>query len=315
MVNSSGRFAGQKALLFTPQLKENDTHCVIFQFYVAGREGGRPGHLNVYIKENNSPMGLPVWNTSGPAGRSWNQVELAISTYWPNFYQIVFEVVTSGQRGLLAIKDVVLQGHQCMNTPHFLHIKGVEVNAGQTATFHCTVNGEGIGGREAPMKATKPWNNQRFIGMFDVVNTTKQDSGRYRCIVHSNRGVGVSNYGELTIKQPPVPIAPPQLMAVGATYLWIQLNANSINGDGPIINREVEYRTVSGTMYDLQPVDKTSHKIGHLDPDTEYEISVLLTRPLDGGTGAPGPPLRARTKCAELMAMDESVSLAFTPGL
>lgn len=95
-----------------------------------------------------------------------------------------------------------------------------------------------------------------------------------------------------------MPIAPPQLTAVGATYLWIQLNANSINGDGPIIGREVEYRTVSGTMYDLQPVDKASHKIGHLTPDTEYEISVLLTRPLDGGTGAPGPPLRARTKCA-----------------
>jgi len=95
-----------------------------------------------------------------------------------------------------------------------------------------------------------------------------------------------------------VPIAPPQLTAVGATYLWIQLNANSINGDGPIIDREVEYRTVSGTMYDLQPVDKTTHKIGHLDPDTEYEISVLLTRPLEGGTGAPGPPLRARTRCA-----------------
>lgn len=98
--------------------------------------------------------------------------------------------------------------------------------------------------------------------------------------------------------EPPVPIAPPQLTAVGATYLWIQLNANSINGDGPIIDREVEYRTVSGTMYDLQPVDKTTHKIGHLDPDTEYEISVLLTRPLEGGTGAPGPPLKARTKCA-----------------
>lgn len=103
---------------------------------------------------------------------------------------------------------------------------------------------------------------------------------------------------KLFILEPPVPIAPPQLTAVGATYLWIQLNANSINGDGPIIDREVEYRTVSGTMYDLQPVDKTTHKIGHLDPDTEYEISVLLTRPLEGGTGAPGPPLRARTKCA-----------------
>lgn len=39
--------------------------------------------------------------------------------------------------------------------------------------------------------------------------------------------------------EPPVPIAPPQLTAVGATYLWIQLNANSINGDGPIIERQV----------------------------------------------------------------------------
>ncbi|XP_041660068.1 receptor-type tyrosine-protein phosphatase mu-like isoform X10 [Cheilinus undulatus] len=311
MVNTSGRFAGQKALLLTPQLRENDTHCVTFHYYIGGRDNSHPGHLNVYIKENNSPMGMPVWNVSGPASRSWGQMELAISTYWPNFYQIVFEAVTSGQRGLLAIKDIVVQGHQCMNTPHFLTIKGVEVNAGQTASFHCTVNGrkrdnfrlwlQGIGGREAPMKATKPWNNRRFIGTFDIENTTKGDSGRYRCIVHSDKGVGVSNYGELTIKQPPVPIAPPQLTAVGATYLWIQLNANSINGDGPIIDREVEYRTVSGTMYDLQPVDKTTHKIGHLDPDTEYEISVLLTRPLEGGTGAPGPPLRARTKCAEPM--------------
>uniref|UniRef100_A0A8B9KMY6 protein-tyrosine-phosphatase n=1 Tax=Astyanax mexicanus TaxID=7994 RepID=A0A8B9KMY6_ASTMX len=309
MVNTSGRFAGQKALLLSPQLKENDTHCVIFQYLVSGREGGSPGHLNIYIKENNSPMGLPVWNTSGPVSRSWNQVELAISTYWPNFYQIVFEVVTSGQRGLLAIKDVAVQGHQCnarlhTQTQTFMSLKNTHTHAQlHTLTPHCLPVSalQGIGGREAPMKATKPWNNQRFIGMFDVVNTTKQDSGRYRCIVHSNKGVGVSNYGELTIKQPPVPIAPPQLTAVGATYLWIQLNANSINGDGPIINREVEYRTVSGTMYDLQPVDKTSHKIGHLDPDTEYEISVLLTRPLDGGTGAPGPPLRARTKCAEPM--------------
>ncbi|KAM9791793.1 receptor-type tyrosine-protein phosphatase mu isoform 5-T5 [Syngnathus typhle] len=311
MVNTSGRFSGQKASMLTPQLRENDTHCVIFHYYIGGRDNSHPGHLNVYIKENNSPLGTPVWNVSAPASRAWGQVELAVSTYWPNFYQIVFEAVTSGQRGMLAIKDVLVQGHQCMNTPHFLTIKGVEVNAGQTASFHCTVNGrkrdnfrlwlQGMGGREAPMKATKPWNNRRFIGTFDVENTTKGDSGRYRCIVHSDKGVGVSNYGELTIKQPPVPIAPPQLTAVGATYLWIQLNANSINGDGPIVDREVEYRTVSGTMYDLQPVDKTTHKIGHLDPDTEYEISVLLTRPLDGGTGAPGPPLRARTRCAEPM--------------
>ncbi|KAL2087963.1 hypothetical protein ACEWY4_016791 [Coilia grayii] len=90
MVNTSGRFAGQKALLLSPQLKENDTHCVLFQYYVSGREGGSstPGHLNVYVKENSSPLGMPVWNTSGPPSRGgWTQVELAISIYWPNFYQ------------------------------------------------------------------------------------------------------------------------------------------------------------------------------------------------------------------------------------
>lgn len=51
--------------------------------------------------------------------------------------------------------------------------------------------------------------------------------------------VCVCDRGSVSPSEPPVPIAPPQLTAVGATYLWIQLNANSINGDGPIIEREV----------------------------------------------------------------------------
>uniref|UniRef100_A0A3B4ZZP2 Protein tyrosine phosphatase receptor type M n=1 Tax=Stegastes partitus TaxID=144197 RepID=A0A3B4ZZP2_9TELE len=311
-VNTSGRYGGQRAQLLLPPLKENDTHCVSFLFYQAGgREGATPATLNVYIRENNSPLAVPVFNSSGPAYHIWKGVELAVSTFWPNHYQVVFEAVSTGQRGILAIKDIMLQGHQCMSTPHFLHIKGVEVNAGQSATFHCTVNGrpqsnlllylQGMGGRHAVVKETKPVNSRRYVASFDVENTTKGDSGRYRCIAQSERGVGVSSYADLTVKQPPVPIAPPQLTAVGATYLWIQLNANSINGDGPIIEREVEYRTMAGMLIDTTPVDKPTHKIGHLDPDTEYEISVLLTRPLEGGTGNPGPPLRARTKCADPM--------------
>ncbi|XP_022621492.1 receptor-type tyrosine-protein phosphatase mu-like isoform X9 [Seriola dumerili] len=316
-VNTSGRHGGQRAQLLLPPLKENDTHCVSFMFY---QGGGREGAgLNVYIKENHSPLGVPVFNSSGPAYHNWKGVELAVSTFWPNYYQVVFEAISNGQRGVLAIKDITLQGHQCSSTPHFLHIKGVEVNAGQTATFHCTVNGQpqsnlllylqcflfpgrqGMAGRQAVVRETKPVNTRRYVASFDVENTTKGDSGRYRCIAQSERGVGVSSYADLTVKQPPVPIAPPQLTAVGATYLWIQLNANSINGDGPIIEREVEYRTMAGMLIDTTPVDKPTHKIGHLDPDTEYEISVLLTRPLEGGTGNPGPPLRARTKCADPM--------------
>uniref|UniRef100_A0A3P8WNM5 Protein tyrosine phosphatase receptor type M n=1 Tax=Cynoglossus semilaevis TaxID=244447 RepID=A0A3P8WNM5_CYNSE len=310
-VNTSGRHSGQRAQLLLPPLKENDTHCLNFLFYQGGGREAAPTTLNIYIKENNSPLGVPVFNSSGPAYHAWKGVELAVSTFWPNFYQVVFEAVSTGHRGVLAIRDITLQGHQCMSTPHFLHIKGVEVNAGQTATFHCTVNGrpqsnvllylQGMSGRQAAVRETKPVNSRRYVASFDVTNTSRGDTGRYRCISQSERGVGVSSYAELTVKQPPVPIAPPQLTAVGATYLWIQLNANSINGDGPIIEREVEYRTTLGMLIDTTPVDKPTHKIGHLDPDTEYEISVLLTRPLEGGTGSPGPPLRAKTKCADPM--------------
>uniref|UniRef100_A0A8C2X019 protein-tyrosine-phosphatase n=1 Tax=Cyclopterus lumpus TaxID=8103 RepID=A0A8C2X019_CYCLU len=293
-VNTSGQQGGQRAQLLLPLLKENDTHCVSFLFHQAAG----PATLNVYIKENNSPLGVPVFNSSGSAYHIWKGVELAVSTFWPNYYQVTHTHTHTHTPGL-----------PC--TPHFLHIKGVEVNAGQTAAFHCTVNGrpqsnlllylQGMGGRQAVVSETKPVNARRYVASFDVENTTKGDSGRYRCIAQSEQGVGVSSYTDLTVKQPPVPIAPPQLTAVGATYLWIQLNANSINGDGPIIEREVEYRTMSGMLIDTTPVDKSTHKIGHLDPDTEYEISVLLTRPLDGGTGNPGPPLRARTKCADPM--------------
>lgn len=97
---------------------------------------------------------------------------------------------------------------------------------------------------------------------------------------------------------PPTPIAPPELLAVGATYLWIKPNANSIIGDGPIILKEVEYRTTSGNWAETHVVDAPTYKLWHLDPDVEYEIKVLLSRPGEGGTGPPGPPLVTRTKCA-----------------
>ncbi|XP_065608109.1 receptor-type tyrosine-protein phosphatase mu isoform X7 [Cyrtonyx montezumae] len=309
LVNTSGRYAGQKAHLLMPHLKENDTHCIDFHYYISSKSGSSPGTLNVYVKVNDGPIGNPVWNTSTTG--TWNRAELAISTFWPNFYQVVFEVATSGHPGYVAIDEVKVLGHPCTKTPHFLRLQSVEVNAGQFATFQCTANGkfspsdrlwlQGIYVRDAPLKNIKVFNVRRFVALFNVVNATKRDAGNYRCMIRTEGGVGVSNYAELIVKEPPVPIAPPQLSSVGATYLWIQLNANSINGDGPIIQREVEYRTSSGSWYDIQPVDSTSYKIGHLDPDTEYEISVLLTRPGEGGTGSPGPALKTRTKCADPM--------------
>lgn len=63
------------------------------------------------------------------------------------------------------------------------------------------VSFQGMGGRQAVVRETKPVNSRRYVASFDVENTTKGDSGRYRCIAQSERGVGVSSYADLTVKR------------------------------------------------------------------------------------------------------------------
>ncbi|XP_006006852.2 receptor-type tyrosine-protein phosphatase kappa isoform X1 [Latimeria chalumnae] len=66
----------------------------------------------------------------------------------------------------------------------------------------------------------------------------------------------------------------------------------------------------SGTWTETHAVMAPNYKLWHLDPDTEYEIRVLLTRPGEGGTGQSGPPLITRTKCAEPMKTLKSLKIA-----
>lgn len=88
VVNASGRASGQKAHLLLPTLKENDTHCIDFHYSLSSRDGTSPGTLNVYIKVDGGPQGNPIWNASAPVTEGWVKAELAISTFWPNSYQV-----------------------------------------------------------------------------------------------------------------------------------------------------------------------------------------------------------------------------------
>ncbi|XP_010705701.2 receptor-type tyrosine-protein phosphatase kappa-like [Meleagris gallopavo] len=147
-----------------------------------------------------------------------------------------------------------------------------------------------------PQTVSKLWNSTHHVFSHLHPGTTYQFFLRASTV----KGFGPATTINVTtnISEPPRPIAPPQLLGVGPTYLLIQLNANSIIGDGPIILKEVEYRMTSGTWTETHAVNAPTYKLWHLDPDTEYEIRVLLTRPGEGGTGQPGPPLITRTKCA-----------------
>ena len=60
VVNASGRASGQKAHLYMPTLKENDTHCIDFLYSLSSRDGASPGTLNVYIKVTSSSWLAPL---------------------------------------------------------------------------------------------------------------------------------------------------------------------------------------------------------------------------------------------------------------
>lgn len=68
----------------------------------------------------------------------------------------------------------------------------------------------------------------------------------------------------------------------------------------------------SGSWTETHAVNSPNYKLWHLDPDTEYEIRVLLTRPGEGGTGKPGPPLITRTKCAGRTQTDYVIKIRFS---
>nr|XP_055066598.1 receptor-type tyrosine-protein phosphatase U isoform X3 [Misgurnus anguillicaudatus] len=310
MVNSSQHAAGQRAQLLLQTLSENDTHCVQFSYFLYSRDGHSPGALRVYVRVNGGPLGIPVWNVSGSRGRQWHQVELAVSTFWPNEYQILLEA-TVDRRGYIAVDDILLLNYPCYKAPHFSRLGDVEVNAGQNATFQCVAAGrpseaekfllERHNGEVSSGGSVKLLGRNRFSVSFQLEDVQKPEQDLYRCVTQSSRSSGVSNFAELIVKVPPSPIAPPQLLRAGSTYLIIQLNTNSILGDGPIIRREIEYRASQAPWSEILGVSMVTYKLWHLDPDTEYHISVLLTRPGEGGTGPPGPPLISRTKCAEPM--------------
>ncbi|XP_059415738.1 receptor-type tyrosine-protein phosphatase T-like isoform X3 [Carassius carassius] len=320
MVNASGRVSGQKAHLLLPTLKENDTHCIDFHYSLSSRDGTSPGTLNVYIKVDGGPQGNPIWNASAPVTEGWVKAELAISTFWPNSYQVIFEAVSvQGHPGFIAVDELHVLAHPCRKTPHFLRLQNVEVNVGQNATFQCTAGGKWSqndklwlqqwNGKDTSLMVTRVVNHRRFSATVSVMDTSQRSTSRYRCVIRTDGGSGVSNYAELSVKAPPTPIAPPELLAVGATYLWIKPNANSIIGDGPIMLKEVDYRTTTGNWAEVHVVDSPTYKLWHLDPDVEYVIKVLLTRPGEGGTGPPGPALITRTKCADPVNGPQNVNV------
>ncbi|XP_055782425.1 receptor-type tyrosine-protein phosphatase U-like isoform X7 [Salvelinus fontinalis] len=213
LVNSSQHAAGHRAQLLLQTLSENDTHCVQFSYFLYSRDGHSPGALRAYVRVNGGPLGSPVWNTSGSHGRQWHQVELAVSTFWPNEYQVLIEATVSRERrGYIAIDDIMLLTYPCYKAPHFSRLGDEEVNTGQNATFQCVASGraseaekfllERHSGDVTSTALVKHLSHRRFVASLQVDSVQCNNQDLYRCVTQSSRSSGVSNFAELIVKEP-----------------------------------------------------------------------------------------------------------------
>ncbi|CAB1446316.1 unnamed protein product [Pleuronectes platessa] len=57
-------------------------------------------------------------------------------------------------------------------------------------------------GRDTALMVTRVVNHRRFSATVSVGDTSQRSTSRYRCVIRSDGGSGVSNYAELIVKGP-----------------------------------------------------------------------------------------------------------------
>uniref|UniRef100_G1PQT7 Protein tyrosine phosphatase receptor type U n=1 Tax=Myotis lucifugus TaxID=59463 RepID=G1PQT7_MYOLU len=225
MVNASQHAPGQRAHVIFQSLSENDTHCVQFSYFLYSRDGHSPGTLGIYVRVNGGPLGSAVWNMTGSHGRQWHQAEMAVSTFWPNEYQVLFEALISpDRRGYMGLDDILLLSYPCAKAPHFFRLGDVEVNAGQNASFQCMAAGRAAeaehfllqqrqSGALVPAAGVRHISHRRFLATFPLAAVGREQD-LYRCVSQAPRGAGVSNFAESSSGKPnPTPLFPPRIVS------------------------------------------------------------------------------------------------------
>uniref|UniRef100_A0A8D3CA46 protein-tyrosine-phosphatase n=1 Tax=Scophthalmus maximus TaxID=52904 RepID=A0A8D3CA46_SCOMX len=287
---------GEKARFQLPVMKENDTHCIDFNYLLTSPDGSSPGTLNVLVKVNKGPLANPIWNVTSYTGKDWLRAELAVSTFWPNEYQVIFEAeVSDSKAGFIAIDDIQVLSYPCDKSPHFLRLGDVEVNAGQNATFQCIATGRETSnnklwlqrrnGEDIPVALTKNINHRRFAASFHLKEVTNQDQDLYRCVTQSERGSGVSNFAGLIVREP---MRTPKRLKIAETRSrliavdWESLGYNITRCHTFNVTICYHYMTASNrSKADCLDMDPKAprHLVGNLPPYTNVSLKMILTNP------------------------------------
>ncbi|XP_071486324.1 MAM and LDL-receptor class A domain-containing protein 1-like [Diadema antillarum] len=107
-LESSVGVAGDTIGLISP-IAPPGSYCVEFWYHMYG---ATIGTLNVYIQNNQSSTGLPVWTRSGSLGNSWTRGSIQIVDIYS--FEVIYEAVRgSSFTGDIALDDLDLYEGQC----------------------------------------------------------------------------------------------------------------------------------------------------------------------------------------------------------
>ncbi|XP_072778345.1 angiopoietin-1 receptor isoform X2 [Taeniopygia guttata] len=125
--------------------------------------------------------------------------------------------------------------------------------------------------------------------MFRINRVLPGDTGTWVCSVQTVAGMAEKPF-QVTVKVPPVPQYAPRLTDRGHNFLVIDINAELHYGDGPVVSTKLLYKPEKRYQSWMSvEVKGTTKRLDNLEPKTEYQFCVQLSRQGEGGEGHPGP--------------------------
>uniref|UniRef100_A0A673CAG9 Tyrosine-protein kinase receptor Tie-1 n=1 Tax=Sphaeramia orbicularis TaxID=375764 RepID=A0A673CAG9_9TELE len=145
---------------------------------------------------------------------------------------------------------------------------------------------------------------------FEIPRLSAEQGGLWECRVSTNGGQDSRKFN-LTIKEPPVPTSAPKLLERRSKQLLV-MPVDSHRGDGPIVSTRLLYKPVENKDSWSSIIEPIT--LMNLEPSTRYRVRVQLSRPGEGGEGAPGPEAILETDCPGKNANGEETILQFNSG-
>ncbi|XP_060093170.1 angiopoietin-1 receptor isoform X1 [Heteronotia binoei] len=175
----------------------------------------------------------------------------------------------------------------------------LELNSGSEFRPSCIATGKPLPTKEEfklikqdgtvlkPISVTNRSNQSEAT--FYIEKVQPPDSGTWVCVVETVAGMTEKPF-QITVKVVPVPINAPKLVDRGHNFLIIDVNADPHTGDGPIVSTKILYKPAK-QYYTWKSIEVTEKniKLDNLEPNTDYQFCVQLTRRGDAGEGHPGP--------------------------